>query len=104
MGAKVGMGGSSLTRNAPRIVGEWSSQKRRRKAGEERGAGESGADEARERGQAEEHLVQEVVAEGEYGGRSGLSGFLLPGRQCTRGHGGGGGGSARERMGCLFQR
>jgi hypothetical protein len=73
---------------------------------EERGAGESGADEARERGQAEEYLAQEVVAEGEYGGRSGLSGFLLPGRQCTRGHGGGGGGggSARERMGCLFQR
>jgi hypothetical protein len=58
---------------------------------EESGAGESGADEAGEGGQTEEYLAQEVVAEGEYGGRSGLSGFLLPRRQCTRGHGGGGG-------------
>jgi hypothetical protein len=63
---------------------------------EESGAGESGADEAGEGGQTEEYLAQEVVAEGEYGGRSGLSGFLLPRRQCTRGHGGGGGGGRAQ--------
>jgi hypothetical protein len=48
---------------------------------EESGAGESGADEGREGGEAEEHLAQEVVAEGEYGGRSRLMGALLPRRR-----------------------
>jgi hypothetical protein len=50
---------------------------------EEGRAGESGTDEALEGGEAEEHLAQEVVAEGEYGGRSRLMGALFP----RRGHG-----------------